>query len=292
MEKEITTTDIVNYVNSSVLQHNGKGFTIKVLPEITKNITYEGHVPLFGKYTYRPILLDSGGYSHLKKCRRKVNSLSPADQADWNVVISKEVSKSYNKLPLGIAINKTPKSTLLDERDTSHDHNGHIHYADYAEGRRVTISVSDEYAARIFKEVYTDVGFPFRDLLLTKHGNILNNVATTLHNSIYFSNENFTKYGVSFFVDDSHVGTSVGTTNHKEPETSIAFIEYNMKPLVSWGQKFGMALAIIEALKNKHPRYRNAIVTMNRYDFFKSINVQFRTPSKPIVESSPELNDW
>lgn len=296
---EIDTQDIVERVEKTVLQYNGKGFTIEVLPEITTHKTYKGYVPLLNsaKYAYRPDWFRSATYRGTS-----LEIASHLFKIDWNAVISKEVDISYNSLPKGIAINKAPKSTLLDDRDTSHNHLGVSSHADYMEGHRMTISVSDEYAAKIFKEVYADVGFPFRDLLLTKYGHILNKVANVLHDKSYYFTDDFAvKYGAGFFVDDSHAGATSGgltgfETLHYEPELSVIFTEFDMKPLASWGQKYGMALAIIETLKNKHPKYRNAIFYIShKFDCYIDrlpIIVDYRIPQQPIAEGPQELNDW
>ncbi len=281
MEREVTITEIVKYVDLCVLQYNGKGFTIKVLPEITKHIAYAGHVPLFGKYTYRPMLLDSGGDTNIQRCLHKVAIHSPVD---WSVIIPKEISKSFNKLPNGITINRAPKSTLLDERDTSHDHNGRSqYYVDYAEGHKVTISVSDEYASKIFKKEYSDIGIPFRKLLLEKHSHILNEIANFLYHSPHFHSYN------SFSVNDYRVGYDRFSSDEYS-SVYITFEKFDMKPLSSLGRKYGMALAIIDTLKKNYPEYCNAIFTTQNDR--NSIYTRIQIPSQPNTTINKKLKDW
>ena len=278
---EVDNRDIVDYVERQVLMSNGKGFSRQLFPEITKHKALNGHVPLFGKkYWYRPDILEGPrerAEEILKTCR-----LEPP--VDWNAVISDDVEKFGNKLPTGITIQKSEIVVLRDERikeewhrpmSLTHDK------ANYIEGRRVYISVSDEYAAKVFKDTYTDPGVKFRDLLLTKYEYILKEVASSIDNN----------FRINKFETDFIMGEGSGI------DIDVIFKKFDMQPLGSWGQRYGMVLAIIETLKKYDLKYKSAVFTMRAICFadraFKTgMQVNIRIPKPVETQTQKELKPW
>lgn len=287
---ELDTNDIIDYVEKLVLQYHGKGFDVQIFPEITINKKFNGHVHLFSKkYSYRPAVFIGTEYASSEQI------LSTDLCIEYNAVIAKGAE---SKLPAGITIKKSAPTVLLDERikedwkpNMSFDHEG----ANYAEGRRVYISVSDDYAAKVFKETYETPGVKFKNVLLTKYKDIILEM-TSLIQQFYTS---------QFFVDDNYVGWSSGiacktsryiNTNHYDIGEAISFDKFEMKPLESLGQKYGMILAIIEMLKNSNPKYKNADYRM-LYGFYccgnsKCIKVDIQFLQEVKVETPKILNDW
>ena len=289
---EVDYATIIDYVQKEVLSHNGRGFTIQICPEITKHEIYRSYTPLFGKakHAYKFDLWgDTNGFTSIGYL------ICTGYPSEWKAVISQSIEKTGDTLPNGVAIEKEPRTILLDERETGRSKEGSrvaggYHYL---EGRRVYISVSDEYAARIFKEVYTETGFPFRDLLLTKHEHILQEIASKIPNPEY--------HGKVFFVDNDCVGIGEGyrydadfphvTGRNKCYVDAIFFEKLGMKSLESIGQKYGMALATIETIKNNYPELRNAIFSLKYTE--NTIQVDYKKiPPKPVTKPQPNLNDW
>jgi hypothetical protein len=70
----------------------------------------------------------------------------------------------------------------------------------------------------------------------------------------------------------------------------ISFQQYGMKPLSSLGQKYGMALALIETLKICYPEMNNYLFTIGReYNNFDNIFVCFEE-TDALIETN--LKEW
>ena len=128
---------------------------------------------------------------------------------------------------------------------------------------KIVIIVPGEYAARIYKEKFTDVVTSFKDTLLTKHRETLSRIAqfaVRTPDIIIVSEEGLRR--------DFH-------------EERLWFEDLGMLSLDSIGQVYGMALAIIE--------YANSPATIEFNDIYnESVRIKFSPPKK----ESKKLKEW
>lgn len=253
--------DLLNSIQSEILARNGLGFKVELSPILVKYEVYE---------------------------IQNISCTENSDAITWVLLSEKNPNKqmysqpgfkrfkydqiSIEELPNGIILEKTSPCVLHDGRVASKFQRRKKKKVSYKEGQRVYLTVSNEYASRIFKEVYTDIGMPFRNKLLSKHQVILNEIVEYLGTSTYGEN--------SFTVYEGAIDCSF----HSD---AYYFKDVYMKPLSSIGQMYGMALALIETLKKYDFEWNNYLYTISAED--GCIHVDY-SRSEELAESN--LKDW
>ena len=253
---------LMSCIRNEILAQNGLGFKVELPPIRIKFETYEKQ---FCATSENP-----NGYIWVLSSLRRVGTIIPLAKR-WRSCYCSEID--MDDLPQGITIEKDAPCLLCDERtEELHYRRKGKYLAAYLEGQRVFLTVSNEYASRIFKEVYANIGIPFRDRLLSKHQDILNGIVEYLGTSTYEEND-FTVYK-----------GSVDCSFHSDP---YYFKDVYMKPLSSIGQMYGMALALIETLKEYDFEWNNYLYTISEEDC--CIRVDY-SRSEELAEQN--LKEW
>lgn len=215
---------IMTIVECEILNHSGSGFKVELAPVITKQVKYMSIIPVFSfqnKIVWKECeKIKTPSYS------RDMASMT-CDYPHYSVGLYTE----YN-LPNGIKIERTPVHVLKDERLEHEPLIRQFQDAVYTEGIGTSICVSDEYAARYFRDKYTETGFPFRDRLLENHKEVLKDILEGIRNSGSLFSCSLLKEN-KLSITSKYVGNGV---------RKITFQELNMMPLDSMGQVYGMAL--------------------------------------------------
>ena len=251
----------INRIHSEILTRNGSGFTVELSPIIIKYEVYEMQCNSCAENTedITWVLLS------VKNPDAPIYSQPSLRQFHYDQI-------NIEELPDGIILKKTSPCVLYDGRVSSKLQRRKKKKVSYKEGQRVYLTVSNEYASRIFKEVYTDIGIPFKNRLLSKHQDILNEIVKYLGTSTYEEN-NFTVYK-----------GSVDCSFHSDP---YYFKDVYMKPLSSIGQMYGMALALIETLKEYDFEWNNYLYTISEDDGCICVDYSY---SEELVANN--LKDW
>ena len=169
---------VLSEIQNVIFSSQGQGFTVELDPEITKCYEYEPKFNLLSKepYSWRHRWWDEGTLS-----QQELLSV----HSGWGYSLPQDI---VNMLPLGVSLKKTEIQVLLDTRKGKPTRNT-LHNAKYAEGRRVYLMVTDEYAQQVFKNTYSNVGHIFRDHLLNEQSVLLKKIVNeyihvTEHNGI------------------------------------------------------------------------------------------------------------
>lgn len=279
MEKSIQQQyDLVMaIVDIEVFKHKGAGFTVQLAPIVKRRTEYVSHDAFFGnKLNWVKTEVDRGPFNCSFDWFDKM-----CDYPSWSVD-----EKVNNILPKGIKITRTQNKILHDDRNL-YSHSGQHTWV--AEGQQVYLSVSDECANKIFKEKFTDVGYPFRDNLLAKHSNLLQKIVQFLFSGR--CKEDF--YNEYFYVDSE----SVGSRDNKRYDLLIHKVKYedfDMMPLNSFAQSYGMTLALIEVIRNSHPElFVDTVCTVDFTRYNQTFNIRFKEIQKIQEPEKPKkLNEW
>lgn len=256
----------MDLIECEVLKREGVGFTVELFPLIIKR----------EKYVKKPSTTSNPDeYIWEWESSKPFGSYG---EPDWDIKLD---HISVDELPQGIIIEQTIPVVLLDERLVT----SRRKTAEYIEGRRVFLKVSNEYASETFKQIYTDIGLPFRDRLLENYNHILRKIIVSINDDCCgrkFS-VNFEK--ISYDAKCEYYDEYDGLESYIGSD-DIYFSEFYMKPLGSVGQMYGMALAIIEKLKDSYFSFCNSIFTISREisqkDNYDNI----------VVEFHKNLQDW
>ena len=254
---------LMSCIRNEILAQNGLGFKVELPPIRIKFETYEKQ--------FCAISENPNGYIWVLSSLRKPGTIIPLS-ARWRFIHYDEIN--IDILPKGVTIEKSAPCLLCDERTKDlhcHKYKGK-YLAAYLEGQRVYLSISNEYATRIFKELYTDIGIPFRDRLLSKHQDILNEIVEYLGTSAY-EEDSFTVYA--------------GAVDCSFRLDAYYFKDVYMKPLASIGQMYGMALALIETLKKYDFEWNNYLFTISEEK--RCIRVDY-SRSEELAEQN--LKEW
>lgn len=315
---EISINELLDKIQEEVLKRAGKGFTIEVNAEITKYDVYTRKSPPFwseGEWAWK-LYQSKTDEKYLSEFQRNIDDIyyyDRVERVDMDVSISREVE---NQLPKGIVIRKTSSMVLYDGRDyfLKTLQNGvekYIHIrrleeerkkhgqkltlteekkgrrTNYIEGRRVYITVTDEYAARVFNEV-CDSKYTFRNLLLSKYDHILTEIASTWGYPLHGYSP---KKELHFEVSSSKVrlrGMYVADMGYDW--SIICFKDFGMRDLTSHEQLYGMAIAVIDTLKAKHLELDQVMYTIKSSK--DTVCVHGLMPPPPVVEDSTVLQEW
>ena len=303
--------ELLSRIQDEILKRAGKGFTLETSAEITKFETFKRVAPsLFsciisdGSWTWKFCGTDANQKYISKFQRKKDDALyfDRIDCVDLDVDISPEVEK---QLPEGVIIHKTSPVVLYDGREfvpniLSNGTMMHIRRlkenqlygtekngrkADYIEGRRVYITVTDEYATQLFNKV-CDSEYPFVKLLLTKYDHILKGIVKKWGCSRRFAHE------INFKISCSAIslrGAYEGDGYGYDWDT-IQFRTLGMRDLSSDEQLYGMAIAIIDTIKAENSELSQAVYKIKREK--ETVYVCGIVPDLIKVETAAELKEW
>lgn len=264
--------ELLSVIECEVAVHEGSGFTWEVSPIITTDRVYRAHEKWFGKAGLE--WKENRGEKCPSYFAINHNTVLPAYATTNHTVDLETTGIDWKQaLPAGISVQMTPPLVLRDDT-VLRKPNGYQDRAYYLAGKRVYLTVTDEYAARVFREVYTDIGLPFRDLLLAKHHQILKKIALSFNLLLSHRKEDL-ELRVRF------EGVCVGSKYFE-------FKDFGMQPLDTRGQLYGMLLAIIETLNNEYPEWSTPV--FNQYYMSDYDGVALSVTPKAKIP--PELQQW
>ena len=211
-------------IKSEILRHQGSGFTVELTPDIRSVTCYEcAERPFSGNRYWKKSMYHGFGFA----------------PCDWDISLTPAVERA---LPKEIEVKQSLPTLIQDTRYTKKP-TSPTDTALRLTGCRIHLTVPDDYAAKVYREVYTDMGIPFRDTLLTKHSELLQQITSDVEHHM----EN----------RDSHTPQSFTISSKgidfAHDECFHSFEHLGMQPLKSEGQMYGMALAIIQKLSESYP---------------------------------------
>lgn len=268
---------VLSEIQNVIFSSQGQGFTVELDPEITKCYEYEPKFNLLSKepYSWRHRWWDEGTLS-----QQELLSV----HSGWGYSLPQDI---VNMLPLGVSLKKTEIQVLLDTRKGKPTRNT-LHNAKYAEGRRVYLMVTDEYAQQVFKNTYSNVGHIFRDHLLNEQSVLLKKIVNdyihvTEHNGIERCFLGITPQGIttcswfSFSSDDDW-------SNY------IKFEHMGKLDLKNVGEQYGFLLALKQTIENTYPQLKNSRLKLtskrmcyylNLENSFDYITIEIETDRNP-----------
>lgn len=318
---EIRIEVLLSRIQDEILKRAGKGFAIEISAEITKYEIYKRKAPSIfacivsdGVWTWQ-LCRTNTEVKRLSKFQRRIDDtiyFDRVDCVDWDIDISPEIEK---QLPKGVIVNRTLPVVLYDGRDyvpnilsegpmvhirrleEERKRYGHVitstkekegRKADYIEGRRVFLSVTDEYALQLFNEV-CDSRYPFRKLLLSTYDQILKEIALTWGYPLYgYSPKSELHFEISYskiFLRNTYEGDGMGYNGH-----TIWFKTLGMRDLNSYEQLYGMAIAIIDTIKAKYSELDQVMYTIEHDK--DSVRVHGVMPAQSVVKTADALKEW
>lgn len=237
----------LNKIHAEILRRKGKGFTVEVNAIVDLHEVYRRD-----RYINPRRQWDSKFCSIFHR-----NSDKKAERVDLDVSISPEVER---KLPLGMTVKKTAPTVLYDNRNylqyNGYDkHKDDLKYYelekavpldrnDYKEGRRVYLTVTDECASKVLRNVFSTES-SFRDLLLQKHSRILKEIIVKMD----------LPHRCGFQVECDRVRWNEYIGSSEYDFVEVVFKELGMEDLSSHAQLVGMALALCELLEKDFAMY-------------------------------------
>ena len=150
----------------------------------------------------------------------------------------------------------------------------------FATGYGECLTVPDNYAAKVYQEVYADIGIPFRDTLLTKHRELLKEIISSLF-SIHSVERNTVKWIIGY-----------NGIVQLHPEECVSFEAKGMQKLQTEGQLYGMALALAEIIKEYFDAFlSNHTIKISAgrlcYHNVDEIQIEFA-----YIKQEPKLTEW
>ena len=268
---EITQINtILSKIQEEVFSQQGRGFTVEINPEITKYDEYISKCNLFAKdskkfYSWRRVWFDSRWISE-----EEISFL----HSGWKYSLPQSIAEM---LPSGVILKKTAPQVLLNttkKEPTSNTFNR----AKYVEGRRVYLIVTDEYAQKLFKDVFSNVGYVFRDHLLSKQADLLKMMVNKYIQVNGFDEEKYCSFRIK----------SDGMVAHYKD--TIKFNNMGKNDLKNLGEEYGFSLALIEIIKTTYPQLANGQVKLTAaFDYSVGISVEIRTNKSP---KPMTLSNW
>ena len=227
---------IMQCIKSESLRRKGSGFTVELYPDMIGSTMYVGATKPFTDKKYW-----------------KFSSINTAENTPDDHPLDAELKWGFHlTLALEIAlrkdfeINRSLPTLIVDQRETREPRKGEKAYQ--ITGRRVQLSVPDSYAIKVYLEEYADIGLPFRDTLLTKHRELLKELI--LDRQLYFQS-----YDKSELHCNAKLEVFRDRIYNTYRENCCCFERYGMQPLHSYGQVYGMALAVVEILREVYPEF-------------------------------------
>lgn len=312
---KIAIVELLDRIHEIIPSKLGKGFTLEANAEVTKYVVYKWKAPSLIASIIDDDAKDTLIVSKIRKdvkylssfnrdAHRTYNLHLSSNNVDLDFSISQDIE---NKLPRGITISKTLPVVLHDTRDfyesvgTAPCHKDTlkdfqlkymhpIKHPEYIEGRRVYLTVTDEYASRIFEEKCCRE-LAFRDILLTKYENILKEIANYFLSYCHIPRLTFT-------VGYSGIGVWWNSGDYTYGGRGFSFKDWEMRNLNSYVELYGMAFALIETVKTIDPNWNHADfilyereATIN-IDNREHILIHYKLPPQTIVEESKKLKEW
>ena len=216
---------LLNCIYREIFNGKGSGFKVELSPILTKYEVYEW---------------------------QRISSAVNSNELIWTLSEQSPSRQIYSKMVWyqfhydQIDTGNLPRGIILEKTSLGVVYDGRIRLplkkrVEYMEGPQVFLTVSDDFASQIYQERYIDVGIPFRDRILSKHQEILKELTKHIVPS-YCSEAMYNDYIDFFVVYKDSVYGSFG-------EKSFHFRTVGMRSLDSIGQMYGMALALIDTLK-------------------------------------------
>ena len=164
---------------------------------------------------------------------------------------------------------------------------------------KIHIYVTEEYSSYVFNTLYGNEGIPFCNYLLETYEELLKKIVLD-YLRIF---PPFFEYGIKllgksccfgvaqkgFATDDNFSFSSDDMWNDY-----IQFSEFKMSALNSVGQQYGMALALIQTIKDCYPEFEDSVCTMHIEQILTQnpiggyiIQVRLKMPATPI-----KLKEW
>ena len=232
--KEIYS-QVMRCIRGEILRHQGSGFTVELAPDVRGVTCYEcAERPFSGNRYWKKSMYHGFGFA----------------PCDYNIRLTPAVERA---LPKEVEVKKSLPTLIQDTRYTKRP-TSPTDKARRLTGCRIHLTVPDDYAAKVYREVYTDIGIPFRDTLLTKHSELLHWIAS----SVEHHTDNRDRHTPSPFII---ISDGIDFVHY---ELGCSFKNLGMQPLNSEGQMYGMVLAIIQVLRESHPEIlRNHTIEMD-----------------------------
>ena len=317
--------DILSKIRTEILIRAGRGFTWEVNAEITKYEVYTLKEPTFWEDIFKgeeewtwKLSKEVRDKKYISKfCRR----YSPEDYGLSNVDVDLSVTKDLeNQLPYGINVLKKPNGVLYDGRNyrvvfcvgknevsssesIEHHHLKHINKLGetengyrwefkgrktcYIEGNRVYLTVSDDYANRIFNTICNSE-YPFRNYLLEKHDQVLRDIALKMSCWGYYpccdGEFHIDFSGVS--IRGSYEGDGCGYN-----WDTISFEDFGLTNLKTYEQLYAMAIALIDTKKKLAPEWTKASFYISHSSDYVHIDVMLPPPEPP-KRPAVKLKEW
>ena len=324
--KDTSINELLSEIRAEILKRAGGGFTWEVNAEITKYEVYTLKEPTFWEGIFKDIQEWSWKLSKEVRDKKYISKFcrrpSPEDYRLSNVDLDLSVTKELeNQLPHGIDVLKKPNSVLYDGRNyrvvfyvdknkvsssepIEHHHLKHINKLDksengyrwefkgrktcYIEGNRVYLTVSDDYANRIFNATCNSE-YPFRNYLLEKHDQVLRDIALKIECSRYGMFEEIfriSRYGVD--IRGSYEGDGCGYN-----WDTISFEEFGLTNLKTYEQLYGMAIALIDTKKKLDPEWTKASFSISHDNDKTSVCIDaILPPPEPPKRPAIKLKEW
>lgn len=311
---KINVEEELNKIRTEILRRCGKGFTIEVNAEVTKYEIYRWITPLFGADTWKryKTIKDT---KYIRSFDRKTHTCyqphSSSNYVDLDVSISTEVE---NTLPTGLKIEKNNSTILIDERELVRLIDGRCKHisaitkedciyqkqgweARYIEGRRVYLTVTDEYANSVYQEVIKE------NVFLTKHQHLLEEIVRGT-DEIFAHGTIDWHIGVNFSGIHTYgtIKSFMSSDGWDGERRYISFQDLGMKPLGTYEQLVEMTFAIIETMKNMYPEWEATPLKLEdgkiamvdkQYNDGGQIHIHYKKQQAPdIPPVTPELKDW
>lgn len=268
---EIRIDEVLNKIHTEILNRLGNGFTVEISAEVAKYLEWTE---------------PWSSYSTAKKRRfdmKYINSFEVDGHyhgVDLDIAISEKIEK---ELPSGITIHKSPLAVLIEQPDQNKSSLGNPVYL--VEGYRVFLTVSDEYATQILLKQYRGECL-FCQRLLTKYENILLEIAAYFVNS----STRIDSHRIDFRVDSRSVSIVWNAGGGMNDGKTFSFEDWEMRPLRSAVEQYGMALALVATIRKTYPEWKNVDFLFRHWD--NRVVILFKAPPQQKAKTTKVLKNW
>lgn len=319
---EKSINEVLSKIRDEIVEQAGHGFTVEINAEVTKYEVYKlKRFPSLGEELFKNQHEPTWKFSKEVRNKKYISifyrRVFTGDYCVCGVDLDLSITKELEtQLPYGIDISKRPNSVLYDGREFrvtgyAYDsevsstepvrsiHLKHISETDvgfrheydgrktcYIEGNRVYLTVSDEYAKRIFNEICNSQ-YPFRNYLLENHDQVLRDIASKLvcYNytnafvCVTFSEVQIQSGGFSGF-DDGY------------PTIDINYGTFGLTNLKTYEQLYGMAFALIDTKEKINPEWKNARIAVFKNEATSSVIIAAMFPPREPIQPTNQLKEW
>lgn len=272
-----------------IIKSKGKGFTLQIAPIVTNWGVYSVYTAPGKEKT---MTWNQHIYGFLSNYNRDSDKklvdsyLRQEIDIDYSIADEHGYRDWINQLPSGISFQETMPEMLVDTTNVPPE--SMLEIAVCAKGKRIFVSVSDEYASRIYSEIILTSA----NIFLEKHKDVWEKIISLLNYGCGLSD------GMEFVINDELIRRSpykfykclkhyYDSEDRIRPST-VKFSEVGMKPLQSMDQKIGMTFALIKTLLNNLNALSEYKMTLT-VDHKLNICIDFLLPMEP---QNNELKDW